>query len=145
MAIDLTNPTTALLKIESRSSSLVGPADETNFQALDGLDLVGRIGTTDLIYVWRVEQDGKQYIVGVSRPRGGGRMGSMVQAPGFLRTREHHVLYPLRNHVPTRARRVGNGDRILAPSVYPKFESNGTVQIETGTADLIQLTAATRR
>ena len=105
---------------------------------LEKRDVVGRLmipgrSGVDLRYLWQVEQDGKTYVVGASER-------SLLSQPGRTTGTAAYYLAVLQLEF----NEAGEGHGVLAPGIYPRFESNGTVRIASTISDPITLTKAVR-
>ena len=106
---------------------------------LEGLDVVGRImipgeSGVDLRYLWNVEQDDKNYVIGMSQR-------SLLSQPGATTGDAPYYLAVLQLELD----KEGKGKGVLAPGIHPTFHSNGTVNIESTIASSVELTSATRK
>ena len=107
-------------------------ADLEQREVVGRLMIPGRSGV-DLRYLWQVEQDGKTYVVGASER-------SLLSQPGRTTGTAAYYIAVLQLEF----NEAGEGHGLLAPGIYPKFESNGTISIASTVSDSITLNKAAR-
>jgi len=105
---------------------------------LEKREIVGRLmvpgqSGVDLRYLWKVEENGKIYVVGVSQR-------SLLSEPNVVTGTSPYYIAVLQIELGP----SGKGNGVLLPGIYPRFNSNGTVTIEAQTSDPITLTSAVR-
>ncbi len=111
-----------------------GPDGKAIIKNLETREVVGRLMIpgqpgVDLRYTWKVDQDGKTYVVGAAER-------SLLSEPGAVTGDAKFYVAVMQLELDA----SGKGTGTLAPGIEPVFYTNGTVKIEASVGDPIDLT-----